>query len=132
MTLCEIDRLVAEKVMGWKYIQLKSKVYIDEDEETGTEKEEWIHFSPFYIRPGMNNFAFHLWHPTSDIAHAFVVLEKVIEMGDIKIHCHRKDSIGTDFSVTIGLFQECGHKLPEVICRAALKAVNAKPTTPEA
>jgi hypothetical protein len=74
-----IDNKIAADVMGWKYIQLESKPYIDEDEETGEEVEMWFHFTPFYSRPNMGNLPADLWTPSTKINQAMEVVKELLK-----------------------------------------------------
>jgi hypothetical protein len=92
-----IDRLVAEKVMGWT------------------------------IKPRHNGFtspATHLsWGPSEGIEDAWVVVERMIALGKMFSQCtHGHDN--EEWSVSFGTANALADTAPLAICRAALKAVS--------
>jgi hypothetical protein len=62
MNLREIDRLVAEKVMGWK-------IFVSRNVDTGTVSE--------FYDDGENLIGVREWFPTLDIQDAWQVVEKL-------------------------------------------------------
>jgi hypothetical protein len=87
----EIDKELATTVMGWKYIQLESKPYIDEDEETGEEVEMWYHFNPFYSRTNMGNLSADIWTPSTKINQAMEVVKELLKQDLFVEICLSKD-----------------------------------------
>lgn len=103
----DIDREIAEKVMGW-YIQ-----------------KRFIHYVPvgmpnrdFWWDENIPKYSVQNWHPSTDIAQAFMVVEKFnqFEIG--------KDKEGSYFCV-INFDEIIDHAdtAPLAICKAALKTV---------
>ncbi|WP_199425796.1 BC1872 family protein [Thermaerobacillus caldiproteolyticus] len=112
MNLREIDRLVAEHVMGWE------PVYDDGDLISFVTEFGILFFSDDDERE---------WSPTIDIADAWQVVEKLIDEGyDINVYNHNKE-----FNVEINIEEDDKHlwfygeadSAPLAICLAALKAV---------
>jgi len=113
----DIDRQIAEKVMGWKYYYKKNG-YSD----------------PEY-RDAKNIFVADVygWHPTSNIEQAMMVLERMIELGYgdcslIRMYKTEEWVVGfyknEDGLGWVGSYTR-GKSLPVVICEAALKAVES-------
>ncbi|HEY8542624.1 MAG TPA: hypothetical protein VIL29_09590 [Pseudothermotoga sp.] len=115
MKLREIDRLVAEKVMGWEpyyddgdlisFITDAGSLFFSDDDECE-------------------------WNPTTTIQHAWQVVEKLIDNGyDFTIYNHNKE-----FNVEINIEEDDKHlwfygeanSAPLAICLAALKAVGVE------
>jgi hypothetical protein len=123
-----LDALVGEKVMGWKLINLGRRKYdyasTDEDRRaalSGRGVFEW-HWEG---KDAPDDGFAHEWNPSTDIAAAWQVVEKL----------HEPDT--TDFSLnsaTVGwrarfgyVFKAFGDTAPLAICRAALKSSLASP-----
>jgi hypothetical protein len=102
MNTREIDRLVAEKVMGWKY------EYIEKVDRYGfMDKKGFVYFDFF---------------PTDFYAHAFMVLEK-FDLVDIQ---KTKDSYLISIHHNDGVYFAEGEDFCLQVCLAALKAVGVE------
>jgi Phage ABA sandwich domain len=117
MNLREIDRLVAEKVMGWE------PFYDDGDLISFVTEFGTLFFSDDDESE---------WNPTIDIADAWQVVEKLKNTGDVLI---AKDFDDNQWEVEITIWQnESIHKhfvvkaetAPLAICLAALKSVGVE------
>jgi hypothetical protein len=119
----DIDKEIAEKIMGWKYIQIEPKPYTELDEETGEEIELWYHFNPFYSRPGMGNLSANLWKPTIIIGQTMEVMKKMREdRYNIDIHSFGKESWAVRLHKGNKHTLQYG-ELPTAFCIAALSMV---------
>lgn len=108
----EMDRLVAEKVMGWFPVEDQALAYSQwhQAEKVGAG----------YSLPGHHN----AFEPSTDIAHAWAVVERMRSFG------HRSNEF---VGFCACLENDCGGAMtdlmlnlaPLAICRAALKAIEA-------
>jgi len=105
--LREIDRLVAEKVMGWKC------EYIEKIDRYGFRDEKGFWYLNF--------------RPTEDIKNAFMVLEK-FDLVDIQ---KTKDSYLVSIRHNDEVYSSEGRGFGLQVCLAALKAVGVEVDTDE-
>ena len=125
----EIDRQIAEKVMGWEWVEFRERY-------PHADRDYWCivgDIARTYVRSAKN------WTPSTNIAHAFEVVDKMDEDGfDYRILCDHS-SEKTEYEVefykllTNGSIVESGGQLfydkkekAMAICKAALKAVKGK------
>jgi len=96
----DIDREVAEKVMGWNP---------NEDGDWDTPDGHWCGYYE------------HEWHPSTSISDAWQVVETI----DDCLHLKEHGAKGIWCAMFCGLMQEWEHgdTAPLAICKAALKAV---------
>lgn len=116
MTLDELDKLAAEKVMGW---HLVNTAWCEARHDISGGKETF--FSDWYWMPQLH------WQPTRNIAQAWECLEK---MGN-PFHMSYLPFRGKDvYSLTLLLLDrdviEVGPTFSEAIVRACLKAKGVK------
>jgi len=106
----ELDALVAEKVMGWKTNWLKTDWWEEINPNTHRHKGLVKDFKP-----------------STDIAAAWEVVEKMFERGGCEIGCYGSKSGGKWFEVIVitmnGEVKVTAHTAHEAICKAALLAV---------
>lgn len=103
----EMDRLIAEKVMGW----------------TLNEDGNWIDGEGEYRYPSPESFAgLSAFGPSTNIAHAWQVVERMREI--IRPSIEYVDGLGwrADFETSYGW----GETAPLAICRAAIAAMGAR------
>jgi hypothetical protein len=127
----ELDALVAERVMQWK------RVRSDRDEGDDRRDVAWmLHYKMGVLRGepytyGANALydrTFRKWSPSTDIAAAMEVIEKMRELGWLT-DCITNDVYGMpDTSWSASFRMSGGYEveaqaatLPEAICRAALQ-----------
>ena len=91
----EMDRCVAEKVMGW-------------------DPSEW-HQGQDCRR----------WKPSNDIAHAWEVVEKIRDRYAVSLHAGILPSGFTPYAAMVKGIKSYADTAPLAICRAVLKAVEA-------
>lgn len=112
----ELDALIAERVMGWRTHKIAEAVWYMPSESNSITKEKW--------------------RPSTDIAAAMRVVEKMRERGISFEASYTKWSDGnwrwgvefqSDDHTQDG--NHYGTSLPESICRAALKATSELSTT---
>ena len=73
--LTELDRMLAEKVMGWKLFNYKTfNPASTEEHYADARRNDGWYWS------GLENEEAHRWHPTTDIAQAFMVAAKIGEL----------------------------------------------------
>ena len=112
MDLDQIDREIAEKVMGWHEIMEPAWPYV-------TVEGKY----PGYSKYGNNLLP--KWHPTRNIGQAFVALEStgkdylIGKKGELYFCEIRERTYPVPMD---SIYQEAAI-LPEAICRAALQAV---------
>ena len=130
MKLQEIDRLIAEKIMGWRSY----------DYAQGPENElpriEWSDQRDLWLLwREKDQDALH-WRPSTDIASAWEVIEKIANEGPYKIEVHRYKG---DSFWTIKAYHPEGYskscttsskQMPLAISLAALKSVGIKTDIP--
>lgn len=121
MSRDEINRLLAEKVMGWHIVNVSTKSYAPAYTPT---YDAWVDennitcVSPAFV-----------WNPYGDIAQAMMVADKVIAMGyHFELKYNNYDgkfawSAAFDESDTWGFQQINSTSACEAICLAALKVV---------
>jgi len=117
----ELDRLVAEKVMGWK-----------QGPDFWVSYEGIIHLSAGEVSPGHIVYREAPWSPSSDIAEAWSVVEKLVNLGWLvnllspwkgnatqhwTCYAERQGKSGWE------KLKAAGDSAPLTICRAALLAV---------
>ena len=129
--MTNIDREIAEKVMSWKYIQHEAKPYTEVDEDTGEKMELWFHFNPFYARPDMGNLSTDIWVPSTNIAQAMEVIDKLVELGIKKISISYNAYLNpSDGNWICDLEKQNiitrARTKEMAICKAALKAVGSQ------
>lgn len=109
----EIDRLIAEKVMGWEVKEIPSKKFLD----------AYV----LYKRPNQSNINDHQWNPSTYIQDAWQIVEK-FDFASVD----RITGYGEFYNVTLSVAEEDGtyseveakaDTAPMAICLAALKAV---------
>lgn len=125
----ELDLLVAEKVMGWKFYCVKRGKYIHFIAQVPGEPEPWKHSrndsEDNYVRgchadynPMKHIMSMPDFHPSTSIADAWEVVEK---MG---FNCLWKDATGwTCRFYGVRAAESSASTAPHAICLAALKAV---------
>ncbi len=106
----DIDREVAEKVMGWRFIRVFSEVtpreYVFQD-----DKETMINVPIDF-------------HPTTDIAQAWMVEEKIKELdSSYRYGEHLMKIIVNEYTEVISEKYLLAHATPLQRCKAALKAI---------
>jgi hypothetical protein len=105
MTLDELDKLAAEKVMGWF---LEGKIWESKN--------------------GVNNILEHEWCPTRNIAQAWELLGKIKKSG-IKINISKGSDYKSDWEVTMddgSHFWTYEGGAPIAITRACLAAIGVE------
>ena len=117
----ELDLLVAEKVMGaaWKRVHdegplrrvLCSPISMWKNYPEWDGKEELPSCEAGVAMPY-----------SSDIAAAFLVVEKMREKYDVRFFASEND-VSKDWHVLINSFERYGPSLPQCICEAALAAI---------
>lgn len=115
-----LDRLIAEKVMGWKPIEPYGKYLINADNDTRFVINDECRSLP---SPPMGDE----FYPSTDIAHAWEVIERLRADGWIIWIGPCADN-GPDWDVQIKRGTNYHERVtaetaPLVICRAALKTV---------
>lgn len=114
----ELDALVAEKVMGWKRLESPSGDYAPWEDDKGKRRNTWV---------AARSFAGLLeWSPSTDIAAAWEVVEKLNE-SVLFVTVELKPGSGAralcqiiDISKQLRSIHY-GESAPEAICRAALE-----------
>jgi hypothetical protein len=120
--MMDIDREVAERVMGWKLYDPSSQFADGLDHSSWTMKDHKLWYKPR-----------NEWRPSTNIAQAFKVVEKLAELGWIGIEIRRGCVSGKwemTWSMNIPGLWRIGPQADtpaEAICLAALKAVEEKP-----
>lgn len=133
----EMDRLVAEKVMGWRDMSWAER-YPNDAEDTGFMPRQWYGPLPDGRLVGLYNVSEHdhdspnsLWRPSVNIAHAWELMEKVRNDGwhVVVVTCDGCEP-GSDgpWAVDIvrrnqGAIAVHANTAPLAICRAALMAL---------
>lgn len=105
MTLDELDRLAAEKVMGWKLIEVNAGVVgVEEFWEADDGKE--IHVLQ--------------WQPTTNIAQAWECLEKMKEyVSMIEVEYYKMKNNKDDWRCVINIPNGKPHGIDSHICLAS-------------
>lgn len=119
----ELDRLVAEKVMGWK-LGLESRDDDPSDYPNGFISIQGI----VYIPKG----AFDRWMPSTNIADAWLVGDRIKSLTKCngKLHCTREPWMSFCKHLTGAWGDKDGFNInfwdvnPESICKASVKAIN--------
>lgn len=113
----KLDALVAGKVMGWTGYRY---------EREGSEHTEWIEVN------GRGKRVYCDWHPSTDIAAAWQVVERILAIEkakktDLPVFVVDASPSGGSAMIQIGMgcrvVTENAETVPLAICRAALKAV---------
>lgn len=118
----DLDRLVAEKVMGWKW------------GPTGADYSGWQGSKqyPNGMWNRKNDACRGHWSPSTDIAHAWEVVEHMEQNGGLIANMYSQRgcwSVGIEplpESRYIEVFREVAETAPLAICRAALLAVGCE------
>ncbi len=122
--MTDTDRIMAEKVMGWKYFESITD-FVD---PSYCETKDGIHFTFIVYEHG--------WHPSTDISQAFEVVEKMRELPSEKRVSFFNALIHIVFKrlapkVTVSyMVNNCDwffNLKPEDICLAAEKGMEVKP-----
>ena len=118
MNLRKIDRLVAEKVMGWRLKSFPGEgggfsAWLNDDEKIiKYENNCTLHAQPY-----------DFWKPSTNIADAWQVVKKFYEKGDKVIVTN---TLGGNWCCYIhaglGQFSAIAETAPLAICLAAMKA----------
>lgn len=125
MNLRKIDRLVAEKVMGWRLKSFPGE---------GGGFSAWLNDDGKIIKYE-NNCTLHaqpydFWKPTTNIADAWQVVKEFYEKGD-KVTV--TNTLGGNWccyiSTGLGQFSAIAETAPLAICLAALKACDIEVET---
>jgi hypothetical protein len=136
----ELDRLVAEKVMGWKLPLEYGILYTDGSESWGNSPQYTFEKFHAYHSKGIAKELLQRpdlagWSPSTQIAHAWEVVQKISRLKwsgmtiDVVVsqyagaaHC----SIEADMPdvKSIGIADASADTAPLAICLAALKAVS--------
>ncbi len=107
----EIDRQIAEKVMGWWIDDILGHYYWESNDS-----------DCFTVR------LFRDWQPSTNIAHAFEVVEKLHLVADFFLTYHAVDNLWeVDFTTDDGDHLAEAGTPSMAICLAALEAVKEKP-----
>lgn len=132
----ELDALIAEKVMGWKWHPIKG----DEpyyDELTKNHGGFWLNGTASVNCTDING-APNCPHYSTDIAAAWEVAQKLADMNEdnelviyvspskhneCEVSIQFWDRSNPDEPVLSGPFYLCGESAPHAICLAALKAL---------
>lgn len=113
-----LDAAVAEKVMEWK-----------PEKGFHTRRDCWrIDDRAQIIAHGGNIIMAENWKPSSDWSAAALVVERMREMG-WRFWCGASNEDGrwvAQFSTESGAFYVYGETMPTAVCRAAMKAREAK------
>ena len=120
----ELDALVAEKVMGWRKKTFPGggggyTAWVDENKKAMKLISNFTMIETCY--------RCDYFRPSTDIAAAWEVVEKMLERGGCEIGCYGSKSGGKWFEVNVitmnGEVKVTAHTAPEAICKAALLAV---------
>jgi hypothetical protein len=118
----EMDALVAEKVMGWKECKRGW-----DTEGKGHEIRMW---TPDGELLPVLYLAKDMWNPSTDIAAAWLVEERIAELELIDEYCFHLNAIANEYLDKIRYMihrppvrWQLIHATPEDRCRAALMAV---------
>ncbi len=130
----ELDALVAEKVMGWQVLTPDETEHLEEVNDCMVV----VHPNPYgvmrYVEKSYNYYGYVEWHPSTDIAAAWQVVERMRELGWFSSHTDLTIDSGQEWwswhftdikppgSTTV---KAQGHTAPHAICLAALAAVGA-------
>jgi len=124
----ELDALIAEHVMQWK------RVHSERDEGDDREDVAWMLHKAHGVLKGepytwgdsnLHDRTFAKWSPSTDIAAAMEVFEKLRDTGYSVI---LEPAINNQWCVTVDNFEEAAPTIPEAICRAATQAVESQDT----
>lgn len=116
MNLREIDRLVAEKVMGWKPQPFPEES--TNDWGSGWDKIEW----PWTRKSDCAEDAIEAYFPTEDIAAAWEVVEKLTRECSLTFWSLKENGGWAGEARGDGLHEANADTMPLLICDLALRA----------
>lgn len=116
----ELDRLIAEKVMGWTVYQIPGMSIQPRGEPEMRPAIEYRKDGSLTYSEADDESLF--WSPSTDITHAWEVVERMIALGKaLSMATHGHDN--EEWSVTFGRSNALAHTAELAICRAALLEV---------
>lgn len=114
----DIDREIAEKIMGWTVFNKNSQSFLvvyDELDELG----EW-----FLNQDGSDAIKVRLWRPTMNFEQAFMVIDKMRENWNFKIEIYKSGLCEVEiWDRNASAYIASADAPAMAICLAALKAV---------
>lgn len=122
----EMNRMVAEKVMGWKPNQHPGKYRAESINKHGQPV-----FEVANVGAGFDAYDEVIFWPSELIEHAWAVVEKIAKSLDVTVNTWNGESrCCIDLNGPDGLVRQIadafGETAPLAICRAALKATESK------
>ena len=116
----EIDRQIAEKVMGWT---------LDDVSLWQDESDRWTHYMQHPPHAAYRNCVNKYWRPSTNIAHAFELVEKmkglewIFEIGTISLKAEWYAEFQKGIEYPFGVHSDTPTM---AICLAALKTLEQK------
>jgi hypothetical protein len=109
----DLNKQVAEEVMGWYRSCIAPAMYGFEEGESGNERVPY---------GGVFKYRVHKWHPSTDIKAAWEVVEKIQEDRGWLIELDNKSQEWYCCVIADHHYVGAGETAPLAICKAALAA----------